>query len=70
MAPFILCNRTLGADIPRGGAEACVIDSRGETVRRIIRPTATLKRYARRYGLEWIAPVRLLALWREAEASA
>jgi hypothetical protein len=66
--PFILLNRYLGRDLAQGHVEALLIDSRGETTRTMHKPVAVLKRYARRHGLEWIAPVRLLALWRAAEA--
>ena len=66
--PFILLNRSIGADLAEGHAEACLIDSCGEIIRTLQGPVPALKRYARRYGLESIAPVRLLALRRAAKS--
>lgn len=65
---YVMRNRSRGADIPKGSVEAIVYDEKGISLRRMIRPVATLQRYVRRYRLEAIAPAYLLYLWRQAES--
>lgn len=69
-ARYILLNRAAGPDLEPGAAEFLALDSDGETVRRFSAPPETGRRYARRYGLEAIAPARLLYLWRQAAGEA
>ena len=60
---YILKNRTTS----NGDWEYCLISAAGETVSRFETRPKVAERYARRYGLEAIAPAFLLHLWNSAK---